>query len=295
MSVPVLMQAGYPIQIPDLSEFQNYTADNRLLGIDYAKFKAGNPFVKAVIIKSAEGDWSGYDPKISLAQANGFSKVGLPVIPYSFWHYEVKPADQARRFKMSFVGWDYKPKRAMVDIEDVDNDISRNPSRALLTSEYPAWCKKAKLIMGAIRDGLDAHAQALGFAPFWYGAEWFQGWATWLATTSYDNTKAMDLSWMSKYEFHCASYTAPWMYLATGMTMQQTILWQYTSTPVVGKQLAGVPNPGSFDMNYWLKTEDEFNKWIDNVPVPIPDPDPVQAPWVITIKGSGERPIVTVI
>lgn len=279
MSIPVLMQPSYPIQIPDLSEFQNYTKDNRLTGIDYIKFKAGNPSVKAVIIKSAEGDWSGYDPKISLAQANGFLGQQIFPIPYSFWHYEVKPTDQATRFKNSFADWDYVPNQAMVDIEDSSHEAIRNPGRVLLVSEYPVWCAKAKLLMAAVRDGLDAHSQKLGFAPFWYGGEWYQGWATWLAGTSYDGTKAMDLSFISKYKLHCASYTAPWMYLCTGFTMEQTILWQWTSTPVLAKQLAGVPNPGSFDMNYWLKSDAEFDTWIGGtIPPPVPDPTPIPTP-----------------
>ncbi len=267
MSIPVLMQPSYPIQVPDISDFQNYTAQNQRIGINYALVKAANPSVRAVIIKAAEGDWPGYDAKIGQEQAVGFLNVGLPVIPYSFWHDEVPPADQARRLKTAIANWGYTPKQAMVDIEDTDAESCRPPTRILLVSEYPAWCKKAKQLMLLWKNVLDAHAQSLGFAPFWYSGEWYQGWAVWLAGTSFDGTPAMDMSWLSKYKLHCASYTAPWMYLCTGFTMEQTILWQWTSTAPLGVQLTGFPNPGSLDMNYWLKSEAEFNTWIGAAPV----------------------------
>lgn len=291
MAIPILMNSSYPIEIPDISYFQNYTKQNVRVGIDYAKVSKRKS-VRAVMVKACEGDWDGYLLSDFLEQAVGFYNVGLPVVPYGFWHYEVKPADFARRFKSCLTALPFVPTQLMVDIEDDSHEESRSPKVAIPAAEYPAWTKKAKLIAVQVRDSMDAVAQMFGKAPLWYGGEWYQGWWTWMAGA----LGGMDMSWIGKYNLHCASYTAPWMYLCTGFTMDQALVWQHTSTPVLAKQIEGFPNPGSLDMNYWLKSEAEFDLWIGKT-VPV-----VKKSWEVSItdwartKGYiGPDPVITVI
>lgn len=255
MSIPVLMNSQYIIEMPDISYFQNYTKQNVRVGINFKKV-ASRKSIRAVLVKAAEGDV--YLLSDFLEQAEGFYAEGLPIIPYLFYHYEITPAYQINVLKKNIAALSFKPKRIMVDIEDDDNEVSRSPKVALQTSEYPVWTKKALKVAAHVRDTMDAAAQITGIPPLWYGADWWQGWWAWMA----GSFGGMDMSWMNIYDFHCASYTAPWMYIPYGINQSQIKLWQWISTPPLARQIEGFPNPGSLDMNWWLGTNAECDTWL---------------------------------
>lgn len=256
MSTPILMTSPYAIEFPDISAYQNYNQYSQPTAIDWAKV-ASHPKVRGVMVKCSEGTWIGYPEGVALDQMNRANAVGLHVIPYHFWSYNVDPAGQAANFKRVWGKANFKPKRFMVDIEDCSDQEARPPTEAILEADYPLWIPKARKIAGSVKATLDAVAQSTGVAPIWYGGEWYQGWWTWMATMD-----GVDMSWIKLYPHHCASYTAPWMYLCTGFTLEQTLFWQWTSSPPEDKQIDGFPYKERIDMNYWLKSEAEFYEFM---------------------------------
>lgn len=270
MSIPVLMEASYPVEVPDISVYQNYGPDYQPAQIDFPRV-AANPGVMGVMVKASEGNWSGYPQAAALDQMNRAHDAGLHVIPYHYWHFEVPPGEQARRFKGVYSQAGFQPARFMLDIEDAGHDETRPPNRELTSAEIPAWTVKAVKVARAVRDALDAFSQVSGCAPLFYSGEWFVGWWMWLAGVG-----GLDMSWLNRYALHCASYTAPWMYLCTGFSMQQALFWQWTSTPPPARQLQGFPWPARLDMNYWLKSAAEFDAWISGGQIELPSAPPMQ-------------------
>jgi hypothetical protein len=296
MATITLMESTYPIEGPDISSYQDYNAQSRFIGINFKKMRATRPSVRFMLAKLGEGASDYYPLKVGLAQLQEGYEAGFDiVVPYHFYHFDVPVLDQVNYFKGRVGKMVFKPHRVMVDVEDDDNETSRPPRHALEPAEYPEWIQKARRILGHLKTYLNAFANEFN-GLLWYGADWYQGWFTWLGEMD-----GVDISFMKQYDFHCASYTRPSMYIPYGISRKQIKLWQWESTIPVDKQLAGMPDPSRVDMNYWVGDPTDYPAWagINSAPTPATTAAPykVWAPLITNharIQGyTGPDPDIT--
>lgn len=223
MGIPITMQTNYSIELIDISMYQDYNRLNQFIGIDFKKVKAVRKSIRGIFVKLGEGTWEGYPFDVADSQTRETAEAGLDVFSTHYWHSEVNPISQARYLKARWDRLAVKSVRILADIEDTDREDNRPPKVALLPADYPLWKTKAIALVRGIHNYLDAIAQEFGEPPVWYGADWYQSWAFWLASIYGE-----DISWAKTFQFLDASYTAPIMYLPYGIDLDQVVGWQRT-------------------------------------------------------------------
>lgn len=67
------------------------------------------------------------------------------------------------------------------------------------------------------------------------------------------------MAWLKKYPLFLASYTAPLMYIPYLVTLDQVVIWQHISSPTVNQQVNGFPWKERVDMDYWIKSPEEYD------------------------------------
>jgi GH25 family lysozyme M1 (1,4-beta-N-acetylmuramidase) len=247
----------YPIEGPDVSTWQDYSAAGQFVGIDFKLIKASRKSVRMLGIKIGEGSWDGYPEATFQGQAREGLQAGIEsVFPYHYWHVEVPASQQAGYYKTRLTNLGQKMTGPLaVDIEDTDRVEYKPPTQTMTAADIKARTPTAKAMTSALKDYLDAVSQIDGRPCLWYGADWYESWFLWLAAMA-----GMDMGFVQLYPRWIASYTSPVIYLPYLTKIENVYIWQDTSTPGSARQMQGFPNPSRVDMNWFIKSEADFNR-----------------------------------
>jgi GH25 family lysozyme M1 (1,4-beta-N-acetylmuramidase) len=256
MTKIIQMAPPYPIEIVDLSVWQDYTAQSQFVEVDFLRAKSARSSLKGMIVKAGEGTID-YPVKVFQRQAIEAHDCGFGVLPYHFWRYNAGAQAQAQYFYDRVSSLPFKPARVCIDVEDNDNPICKPPDHVLEVWEYPAAITRAVKTMRALKSYVFAIKALFGAFPIMYTADWCMGWAVkFAAMGQWDEYE--DLSWLQSIDFWIASYTSPVMQMIDEIDFLQVCMWQWTSTPPAKYQVDGFPWKERLDMNFWLWPEAVF-------------------------------------
>jgi lysozyme len=166
--------------------------------------------------------------------------VGIPCSSYYYFHPSAGASKQANHYASI---WKKNPPDLppVIDCEDSDGYAPKDVSRQLL----------------AFIEEIKTH---IGITPIIYSRNGFLvnncGNPDWPTGTKF---------WIARYGQTIGSLSPK--------IKDNTIIWQYTDR----MKLPGLP---TLDGNYWIKSDQEFNDFISNVPpVGLPDPEPLPEPF----------------
>ena len=281
MTVLTQMQDSYPIEGVDIYSGDNYNASWQFIGIDFKKAKATRPSLKFCYVKLGEGWWDGYPLDVAKEQIASAGEAGFDVGAYEYDHPEYTVGEQAAYFKKRLQGVSYNLP-IMIDAEDADLAKYRPPTKPITPAEVPGRMPGAISLITHIREMLDAFSQINGRPALLYTADWYLGWALWLAQMN-----GTDLTWVNKYPWFLASYTAPVMYLPMTLELKNVLIWQHTSTPAAPMQVNGFPNRTNVDMDYFIQDAAAYaqfcGKAVEPPPVipPVSDAEKLARLWTV--------------
>lgn len=255
----------------DISVYQEQPQYGKL--IDWKALKTDPLNFRFIWIKCAEGvGLSNYPITDVTRQVVGAKSVNFEAIcGYHFYYYQwfstvanrwypLSAIDQAKTFYDAYNQSGFPTIHPMTDIEDP------------FVGQFLVWSDTATANAAlAFARKLNAHLKLyhesitnlFGIRPDIYTGAW---WWDRMASIMFANGFGYELDWTKDYKFILADYVGNLDY-PIGITPQQTIAWQKTSTPVPPVQ--GIPTghsvPGdALDIDQWMQSELEFNTWSGN-------------------------------
>jgi hypothetical protein len=281
----IAMQDSYPIEAIDLCEFQDYSATNQFIGIDFKLAKTTRASIRLMMVKMGEGSWNGYNDATFEAQLLEAMDAGFDGVPYHFDHMEIDVREQSAYIKQRVHGRLRGSGPMMEDFEDEDQTRFQHPQKPLTSADIKARTPTALLMHDHMRDQMDATSQITGVPTIGYTGAYYCEWYLWLASLA-----GRDLSWTKLYPWHIATYRVREMWVPAFIPVDNVVLWQWNSVVPTDKQVKGFPNPSRLDMNYWLKSPEAYAKMF-NSSIVLPPPQKFTwaqqiTAWARNVPGS---------
>ncbi len=249
----------------DISTYQEQSQYGKL--IDWPALKADPRNFRYIWVKIAEGsDIRNYPVADTARQISGAMLVAFDAInTYHFhWYREfvngkwaIVPAQaQAQTYYDACALANFIPRHPMTDCEDplVGQFLDFHDTES---------ANKALAFARGLNNHLKAYHQAIteifGVRPDIYTGAWWWDRFGKLILAYYPKEAA----WWADYKFVLADYDGA-LNLPAGITKDQVLAWQFTSTP--NPPVSAIPTghrvPGdALDCEVWMQSDDDFVKW----------------------------------